>query len=136
LVQRSLLPSEIEEITCEREGELKIKLEKERVQGGGTLIKMERRSKRKGELKPRKWQKKKKSEREGDLKKKIWRGRGTVRVRENFKKRKMREGKEEWERRRAWGRERESLRKREGEYENLKQKESGWGRGLIDSKEL
>jgi hypothetical protein len=71
LVQRSLLPSEIEEITCEREGELKIKLEKERVQGGGTVRKRERRSKRKGELKPRKWQKKKKSEREGDLKKKI-----------------------------------------------------------------
>jgi hypothetical protein len=54
LVQRSLLPSEIEEITCEREGELKIKLEKERVQGGGTVRKRE-----------------KKSEREGDLKKKI-----------------------------------------------------------------
>jgi hypothetical protein len=33
LVQKSLLPSEIEESMCEREGELKIKLEKERVQG-------------------------------------------------------------------------------------------------------
>jgi hypothetical protein len=32
-VQKSLLPSEIEESTYEREGELKIKLEKERVRG-------------------------------------------------------------------------------------------------------
>jgi hypothetical protein len=32
-VQKSLLPSEIKESTCEREGELKIKLEKERVRG-------------------------------------------------------------------------------------------------------
>jgi hypothetical protein len=30
-VQKSLLPLEIEESTCEREGELKIKLEKERM---------------------------------------------------------------------------------------------------------
>jgi hypothetical protein len=40
-----------------------------------------------------------------------------VRVRENFKKRKMREGEEEWERGNG--------RVREGEYENPKQKESG-----------
>jgi hypothetical protein len=30
-VQKNLLPSEIKESTCEREGELKIKLEKERM---------------------------------------------------------------------------------------------------------
>jgi hypothetical protein len=30
-VQKNLLPSEIKEITCEREGELKIKFEKERM---------------------------------------------------------------------------------------------------------
>jgi hypothetical protein len=30
-VQKSLLPSEIKESTCEREGELKIKFEKERM---------------------------------------------------------------------------------------------------------
>jgi hypothetical protein len=44
----------------------------------------------------------------------------------------MREGEEEeeWARGRAWGRERESLNEREGEYENPKQKETGPGRGL------
>jgi hypothetical protein len=31
-VQKNLLPSEIKESTCEREGELKIKFEKERMQ--------------------------------------------------------------------------------------------------------
>jgi hypothetical protein len=31
-VQKNLLPSEIKESTCEREGELKIKFQKERVQ--------------------------------------------------------------------------------------------------------
>jgi hypothetical protein len=58
----------------------------------------ETRIEREGELKPRKWEKEKKNERDGDLKKKIGRGRGTVRVKENFFKRKMREGEEEWER--------------------------------------
>jgi hypothetical protein len=56
---------------------------------GGTVINSESKSKREGELKPRKWKKEKKSEREGELIKKIGRGRGTVRVRENFKKKKM-----------------------------------------------
>jgi hypothetical protein len=87
------LPSKIEEITCEKEGELKIKLEKERMQGierttenlkikkldrknknwrgGGTERERERRSEREGELEPRKWEREKKNKREGDLKKKI-----------------------------------------------------------------
>jgi hypothetical protein len=38
-VQKNLLPSEIKESTCEREGELKIKFEKERMRA--TEIKME-----------------------------------------------------------------------------------------------
>jgi hypothetical protein len=65
-VQKNLLPSKIKESTCEREGELKIKFEKERVQaikrnlenlklkknwrGKGTVRKRERRSEREGDL--------------------------------------------------------------------------------------
>jgi hypothetical protein len=52
----------------------------------------------------------------------MWRERGTVRVRENFKKRKMREGEEEWERGRAWRREKENMK-----IQCVK--ETGWGRG-------
>jgi hypothetical protein len=48
-----------------------------------------------------------------------------VKVRENLKKRKMREGEEEWERGRGRMGERERKSVREGEYENPKQKESG-----------
>jgi hypothetical protein len=64
-VQRNLLPSKIKESMCEREGELKIKFEKERVRaternlenlkkkknwrGRGTVRKRERRSERKGD---------------------------------------------------------------------------------------
>jgi hypothetical protein len=48
-------------------------------------------------------------------------------VRENFKKWKMREGEEEWERRRGRMGERESLREREGEYKNPKQKKVDGG---------
>jgi hypothetical protein len=83
------LPSEIEESKCGREGELKIKLEKEKVQG------IER------ETENLKIKKIKKS---GE-KKKNWRGGGTVRKREkksesegDLKKKEMREGEEEWER--------------------------------------
>jgi hypothetical protein len=54
--------------------------------------------------------------------KKIWRGRGTLRVRENFKKWKMREGDDEWERGRAWGRERENIK-----TENQKKLDEGEG---------
>jgi hypothetical protein len=67
-VQKNLLPSKIKESTCEREGELKIKFEKERMRaterkmeiffikkknwrGRGTLRKRERRSEREGDLK-------------------------------------------------------------------------------------
>jgi hypothetical protein len=57
-VQTNLLPSEIKESTCEREGELKIKFEKERMQATERNLE--------------------------NLKKfkKNWRGRGTVRKRE------------------------------------------------------
>jgi hypothetical protein len=65
--------------------------------------------------------------------KKIWRGRVTVRKRERrneregdlFKKNMKRERNSESERE-----EMESLRERDGEYENPKQKESGWQRRL------
>jgi hypothetical protein len=67
-VQKNLLPSEIKESTCEREEELKIKFEKERMRaierkmenffikkknwrGRGTVKKRERRSEREGDLK-------------------------------------------------------------------------------------
>jgi hypothetical protein len=73
-VQKNLLPSEIKESTCEREGELKIKFENERMR-----------------VTERKMQiffiKKKKR-----IEKKNWRGRGTVRKRE---KKSEREGEEE-----------------------------------------
>jgi hypothetical protein len=65
-VQKNLLPSKIKESTCERQGELKIKFEKERVRatkrnlenlkkkkhwrGRGTVRKRERRSEREGDL--------------------------------------------------------------------------------------
>jgi hypothetical protein len=61
--------------------------------GRGTVRKRERRS-----------------EREGDLLKKNEDGEEQFRVRENFKKWKMREGEEEWERGRAWGRKRENMK--------------------------
>jgi hypothetical protein len=48
-----------------------------------------------------------------------------MRVKKNFKKRKMKEGEEEWERRGGRVRERGRKSEREGEYENPKQKESG-----------
>jgi hypothetical protein len=66
-VQKNLLPFKIKESMCEREGELKIKFEKERVQaiernlenikinknwrGRGTVRKRERRSEREGDPK-------------------------------------------------------------------------------------
>jgi hypothetical protein len=66
-VQKNLLPSEIKESTCKREGELKIKFEKERMRaterkmencfikknwrGRGTVRKRERRSEREGDPK-------------------------------------------------------------------------------------
>jgi hypothetical protein len=67
-IQKNLLPSEIKESTCEKEGELKIKFEKERMRaterkmeiffikkknwrGRGTVRKRERRSEREGDLK-------------------------------------------------------------------------------------
>jgi hypothetical protein len=66
-VQKNLLPSKIQESTCEREGELIIKFEKERVQaiernlenlkikknwsGRGIVRKRERRSEREGDPK-------------------------------------------------------------------------------------
>jgi hypothetical protein len=68
-IQKNLLPSEIKEITCEREGELKIKFEKDRIQA--TERKMEIFF-----LKIKKnW-----------IEKKNWTGRGPVRKREILKK--------------------------------------------------
>jgi hypothetical protein len=63
-VQKNLLPCKIKESTCEREAELKIKFEKERIRA--TERKMENLFKKK-----QKWDRKKK-----------WRGRGTVKKRE------------------------------------------------------
>jgi hypothetical protein len=56
-IQKNLLPSEIKESTCEREGELKIKCEKEKMRATERNL-------------------------ENFIKKKNWRGRGTVRKRE------------------------------------------------------
>jgi hypothetical protein len=64
-VQKNLLPYKIKESTCEREGELKIKFEKERMRA--TERKMEN------------FFVKKKKKRD---RKKKWRGRGTVKKRE------------------------------------------------------
>jgi hypothetical protein len=63
-IQKNLLPFEIKESTCEREGELKIKFEKERMRA--TKRKMENFC-----IKKKHW-----------TEKKNWRGRGTVRKRE------------------------------------------------------
>jgi hypothetical protein len=73
-VQKNLLPCKIKESTCEREGELKIKFEKERIRA--TERKMENLFKKK-----QKWDRKKK-----------WRGRGPVKKREKNSKE---EGEEE-----------------------------------------
>jgi hypothetical protein len=73
-IQKSLLPSKIEESTCDKEGELKIKLEKERMQG--TERKTE--NLKKNNLKT--GEKKQKLEREEQRGK----GRGGVRERENL----------------------------------------------------
>jgi hypothetical protein len=105
----------------EREGKLKPRKwereEKSERKGELKPRKWEReeKSEREEELKPRKWEREEKSERKGDLKEKIGRGGGTVKVRENFKKRKMREGEEEWERGRVG--ERKSGREGEEEWE-------------------
>jgi hypothetical protein len=63
-VQKNLFPSKIKESTCEREGELKIKFEKERMRA--TERKMENFC-----IKKKNW-----------IEKKNWRGRGIVRKRE------------------------------------------------------
>jgi hypothetical protein len=73
-VQKNLLPCKIKESTCEREGELKIKFEKEKMRA--TERKMENLF-----IKKKKWDRKKK-----------WRGRGPVKKREKNSKE---EGEEE-----------------------------------------
>jgi hypothetical protein len=108
-IQKNLLPSEIKESTCEREGELKIKFEKERMRA--IESKMENlkkkkkldRKKKTGEGEEQLWRGRGVRERE-ILKKKYEEGEEQFRVRENLKKWKMRTEEEEWERARAWGR--------------------------------
>ena len=89
MVLKSLLPSKIEESACETWAEQKFKLEKERMrrtkkngefekwkkklgkkkagERGGTKMDREKRSRRKGEFKPRKWARAMKNEREREI---------------------------------------------------------------------
>jgi hypothetical protein len=77
-VQKNLLPSEIKESTCEREGELKIKFEKERMRAIERKMEKSFLKIKKNWIEKKNWRgrvivrkRKRKSEREGDLKKTI-----------------------------------------------------------------
>jgi predicted phage tail protein len=65
-IQNILLPSKIKESTCEREGELKIKFEKERMRA--IEIKMEnfKKKKKKNWIEKKNWRRRKNSKEEGE----------------------------------------------------------------------
>jgi hypothetical protein len=77
-VQKNLLPSEIKESTCEREGELKIKFEKERMRAIERKMEKSFLKIKKNWIEKKNWRgrvivrkRKRKSERAGELKKTI-----------------------------------------------------------------
>jgi hypothetical protein len=76
-VQKSILPFEITESTCEREGELKVKFEKERMRAKKERWRIFFKNKKENWIEKENWRgretvrkRERRSEREGDLKKK------------------------------------------------------------------